>query len=530
MGVKGSGYQERNELVVLVLDDQQQPYPDGLAIRFDHTLVGGSAIFSGQPDVAGSCVAANGCVTALTASPVDKPDSAGLASVSLTSGTLAGPLDVLASVSVAGVPRSFRFPKIQVIGAKASGLDFAIDCSPRNVPALAETDCSTSFVDQTITCVARMKDRFGNLFALPTPVMFRSEASGYGHVAVTPAYDSTKTPDTQPDLGSAVEIIRTHLDGLPMDVDPVGAEPFVTHGVDGCGPRKHNPRDGVVTIIAIADGEEAFTDVNGNGVYDGPGSATLADPKYAAYKLKGEPFVDLGEPFVDANDNGQYDVGEWFYDVNGNGKYDGPNGSWDGQTKIWTQTVVVYSGAADGPFDDGTGKQLGTRWMHSFASACTATPAPPAFLVVSEVKADPAAIPPVVGVAKKSDAYVAVASDLNLNFLSTTTSYAVSVDAPGKVIATYLGSKTYADLLGLDYVYWPCSGGVCANECIAPGACTMQPSVAGFSCGVSAGVTINPPDKADGPNTIEWSPFTTYPVYKGSHISTTSWQLSGNSN
>ena len=31
----------------------------------------------------------------------------------------------------------------------------------------------------------------------------------------------------------------------------------------------------------------------------------------------------------------------------------------------------------------------------------------------------------------------------------------------------------------------------------------------------------------DGANTVEWMPFTTYPVYNGSHISTREWPLSG---
>ncbi len=45
-----------------------------------------------------------------------------------------------------------------------------------------------------------------------------------------------------------------------------------------------------------------------------------------------EPFDDgdenLGEPFVDANENGMYDFGEQYEDLNSNGKYDGPNDPW----------------------------------------------------------------------------------------------------------------------------------------------------------------------------------------------------------
>jgi hypothetical protein len=528
MGVSGSGYQEQNQLVVQALDDAGKAYPDGLAVTFSHVSVGGSTLAATLPPAA-LCTSTATCTsTGATTSPLDTPDSAGLASTWLLSGALAGPYYVTASATVGGVTRSFTFPTLFAIGAKASGLDFAIDCSPRNVPALAETDCSTSYVDATINCVARIKDRFGNLLGRQVPIMFRSEASGYGHVQTTPAFDPTKTAASQPDLGSAVEIFRTHIDGLPMDVAPLSGEPSVSHGDDGCGPRTHNPRDGVVTIIAIADGEESFVDVNGNGVYDGPGSAALAG---TAYQAKGEPFADLGEPFVDANDNGQWDPGEWFYDVNGNGKYDGPNGKWDSQAKIWTQTVVVYTGAADemvataGP----PATYLGTRWIDAAVfkgngyNSCVATPDASTFSVKGPITGPPA-------VAATSASYYVVASDFNLNLLASTTSYSVTVDAPGNVVATYGGSAQYADVLGFAYSYWPCSGGTCSNECVTPGACTMQPAVGAFSCGVAAPVTITGATPTSGLNTVRWNPFTTYPVYGGSHTSTTTWPIAGTDN
>ncbi len=116
------------------------------------------------------------------------------------------------------------------------------------------------------------------------------------------------------------------------------------HGLDGCGVRTHNPRDGVVTIIAIADGEEAFFDANGDGSYD-----------------VGEPFVDLGEPFVDQNDNGRYDAGEWFLDVDDNGAWTPPNGRWDATH----QDLDADRGRLHGRGRDARrrrGKLLGTRF------------------------------------------------------------------------------------------------------------------------------------------------------------------------
>lgn len=53
------------------------------------------------------------------------------------------------------------------------------------------------------------------------------------------------------------------------------------------------PTDGRITILAYALGEESFTDLNNNNVYD-----------------SGEPFEDLGNAFIDKNENRSFDSGE----------------------------------------------------------------------------------------------------------------------------------------------------------------------------------------------------------------------------
>jgi hypothetical protein len=67
------------------------------------------------------------------------------------------------------------------------------------------------------------------------------------------------------------------------------------------------------SLLAVAIGEESFTDVNGNGAFD-----------------PGEPFVDMGERFVDANENGKYDLGEVFYDFNNDHVRNPPDGFFNG--------------------------------------------------------------------------------------------------------------------------------------------------------------------------------------------------------
>lgn len=78
------------------------------------------------------------------------------------------------------------------------------------------------------------------------------------------------------------------------------------------------PYNGRVTVLARATGEEAFTDLNGNGTAD-PGE--LVDSN-------GNP-SSLGEAFVDYNENGVRDPNEPYFDFNFNGVglgvYNGPD-------------------------------------------------------------------------------------------------------------------------------------------------------------------------------------------------------------
>lgn len=94
-----------------------------------------------------------------------------------------------------------------------------------------------------------------------------------------------------------------------------------------------NPRDNLVTMIAVTSGEEAFSDNNNNGAWD-------AD----------EPYTDLTEPFVDSNDNGTWDPDERFIDVNGDKRWTGKNNKWDSNTLIWVQEKILWTGIPH-PYD-----------------------------------------------------------------------------------------------------------------------------------------------------------------------------------
>lgn len=129
------------------------------------------------------------------------------------------------------------------------------------------------------------------------------------------------------DAWSGLTAIRYSVRGgtaAPVDVDPTGGEPSRTGSLGGT----RNPRDGVVTLLAIARGSEAWTDLNDNGVRD-----------------DNEPFVDLAEPFLDVDDDGVYTEGvDEFFDANGNGQWDDANGQYDADTFISASAKVVWTG------------------------------------------------------------------------------------------------------------------------------------------------------------------------------------------
>ena len=103
------------------------------------------------------------------------------------------------------------------------------------------------------------------------------------------------------------------------------------------------PKDGRVTVIAYAQGEESFLDTNNNNLYDNL-----------------EAFTDLGEVFVDKNENGVMDPGEF---IAGSSK----NGVWDGNTYVRASRVFVLSSSATAPrlFEATVEGTCGTRPLAS---------------------------------------------------------------------------------------------------------------------------------------------------------------------
>jgi hypothetical protein len=92
------------------------------------------------------------------------------------------------------------------------------------------------------------------------------------------------------------------------------------------------PANGRVTVVAFAQGEESFDDKNGDNIY------TL-----------GEPFDDLGEVFVNKNENVDVLTGKPVMDI---GEYlagQQVDGVWSGNTYVRTSLVMTLSDASRPP-------------------------------------------------------------------------------------------------------------------------------------------------------------------------------------
>lgn len=90
------------------------------------------------------------------------------------------------------------------------------------------------------------------------------------------------------------------------------------------------PTNHLNTIMAYTNGEESFTDVNGNGIFDNDDNATPS-------------FDDIEEPYVDSNGNTSYDSGEPIVDVVNGNDPTGNNGVHDIGDMFFNGTGCTHS-------------------------------------------------------------------------------------------------------------------------------------------------------------------------------------------
>lgn len=268
--------------------------------------------------------------------------------------------------------RSASSPSVGFAGAAPNARQFTFQCGPVAGPASGGIHALGAY-DETrhliagvkVDCTAHVGDRNGD--GVPNAVVsFLAEAgtigpsetsladvAGNATVLYKTSYPLPKDVDpgtfawntNAPDDTHTGELlaplwmhpfdwkrnpIRDYNPSVPPDLrEPSRYDPVrsATTGTCTTGPLCNNPRDNLVALLAVTSGEEGFTDLNDNGVWD-----------------QGEPFDDLTEPFVDSNDNGTWDSDERWVDTDGDGVWDGKNGQYDSNTLIWVQERILWTG------------------------------------------------------------------------------------------------------------------------------------------------------------------------------------------
>jgi len=312
VGLKGSGIRERGSIAYLVTDSLGIPVP-GITVNF-----------ALQAPALG--------ITLLKTSAVS--DLNGVVSTAYNSGSQVGVTVITATVATTGASAP---QTVAVRGAKPSANGFYFHCEHAALPVY-----TTIAEFETMICTVRLTDRYGNRVGIPTVVSFATEAGAIAASVTTKGFD-VASPD---DLAEGTATVTFSSDmgngNSPADVAPLGPTAAQFPFARGQEPSRTvgsltlNPRDQLVTIIAMTRGEEAFEDANGDGVFSA-----------------GEAFVDQGDPFVDADDNGAYDAAPAsglpeirFCGLNVDCSiYHGPNGTWDADTVIWKPTWVVFTAA-----------------------------------------------------------------------------------------------------------------------------------------------------------------------------------------
>jgi adhesin/invasin len=282
LGLRGSGNNEIGTIVFKVSDSSGNPVSDGQVVDFSLDAPVGGAEF---------------------VSDISAPTIDGEVFVSLRSGTVAGVATVTAQTeSDLGIVATEA--RITMGYGKPDQLHIGLAVDQLNVPGLVEFGLTNELT-------AYIADRYSNPVPANTPVYFASEC---GIVSLTGA-DGISTNFTNA-YGQAVATSVTA-----------------------------QPTDELCRMIIWTEGEEAYTDTNGNGAYD-----------------EGEPHTGVGEPFIDADDNGGYDANELYFDLNGNGQYTPADLVWDADTFVWTSGVVRWSSITATPvispetFNIATGK------------------------------------------------------------------------------------------------------------------------------------------------------------------------------
>ncbi|MFI4921127.1 MAG: hypothetical protein ACHQAZ_05770, partial [Gammaproteobacteria bacterium] len=120
----------------------------------------------------------------------------------------------------------------------------------------------------------------------------------------------------------------------------------VTWSSSGDGIYNLNPHvAGDVQILAYTVGEESFTDVDGDGIFDNSDLFTVNTGTGDSFVERlGDPSTnDIGEVYLDGDESGAHQSGEFFHDFNNDGVRNPPDGHFYGFGCKGTPTVPCGS-------------------------------------------------------------------------------------------------------------------------------------------------------------------------------------------
>lgn len=216
----------------------------------------------------------------------------GTASTTVQAGTRAQVITVTATTQVASGPITASSNSLTVTTGipDAQNMSLAVACN--NVEAF-----DVDGVQVSVTM--RMKDRFSNPVPDGTPVTFATSGGGITGQCLTQTVTGTGNGGTE---GGLCTVTWNSQNPRPP-----------AHGNYGAGR---------AVILGVAVGEKHFTDQYGLGYFIGPPDPTAT---------KGaDPITPNGDPYLDANENGQYDLGETYFDIHNSTTYQPDNGEYVG--------------------------------------------------------------------------------------------------------------------------------------------------------------------------------------------------------
>ena len=204
----------------------------------------------------------------------EQTDRNGIASVTVQAGTQAALLRVRATIAAGDTLFSATSEELLITSGLADQNSFSLSADRLNVAGAGRDG-------ETITLTARLADHFNHPVPDGTSVSFSTEYGAVQALCQTTAGSCQVLWTSQEPRHSL-----SYADLTPTIDD----RRCPTYGDYGPCPRVlHTFQGGRTSILATLEGEESFTDRNGNGRYDA-----------------GEVFGDLAEAFNDHNEDGRY--------------------------------------------------------------------------------------------------------------------------------------------------------------------------------------------------------------------------------